>query len=335
MPRMRCGCSQTSGHWVVERSPAGTRGLVVMGEALLALVPEGDSAFRHSERLRRFTVGAEVNVAVAVSRLGHTVSWLGCVGEDLPGEAILDDLRREGVLLDRVRVEPTAPTGILMRDKSPLGVARVSYARRGSAGSLLDSHDSDPAFIAGHSMAHVSGVTAALGPAALVAADTFLRVARENNVRTVFDLNYRAKLWEPEVAGPALAALARRADIVIGGSEEWTLAFGTDDLDAITLDAESALVRTDGQNPVVARVAGATVTQETMTTQVVDVIGAGDAFVGGLLSALLAHADWQTALKQGAYCGARVVSSVGDWTNLPWGTGGLVDIPADDQEVSR
>lgn len=307
----------------------------MLGEALVALVPEDARAFRQSERLRRFTVGAEVNVAVAASRLGATVSWIGRVGEDLSGDAILDDLRREGVLLDRVRREPAAPTGILMREKTPLGAPRVSYARSGSAGSLVDDHDIDSAFIAGHSMAHVSGVTAALGPAALSAAETFLRVARENTVTTVFVLNYRAKLWSPQDAGPALARLAGLADIVIGGAEEWTLAWGTDDLDAIALAPESALVRTDGPNPVVARVGGKTLTQETRPTDVVDVVGAGDAFVGGVLAALLAKADWQTALRQGAYCGARAVSSLGDWTNLPWGSGGLVDIPADEQEVLR
>lgn len=306
-----------------------------MGEALVALVPEDGGAFRRSERLRRFTVGAEVNVAVAVARLGHTVSWIGRVGEDLSGEAILDDLRREGVLLDRVRSESAAPTGLLMREKTPLGVARVAYARRGSAGSLLDDSDVDSAFIAGHSMAYVSGVTAALGPSALGATETFLRVAQENNVTTVLDLNYRAKLWSPEDAGPALARLAGLAQIVIGGSQEWILACGTDDLDAIQFGDDSAFIRTDGPNRVMARVYGKTLTQETMKAHAVDVVGAGDAFVGGLLSARLAGADWQTALAQGVYCGARVVSDWGDWANLPWAAGGLVPIPADDEEVSR
>ena len=306
-----------------------------MGEALVALVPEDGGTLRRSERLRRFTVGAEVNVAVAVARLGHRVSWIGRVGEDLSGEAILDDLRREGVLLDRVRRESAAPTGLLMREKTALGIARVSYARRGSAGSLLDDSDVDSAFIAGHSMAHVSGVTAALGPSALSAAETFLRVARENGVTTVFDLNYRAKLWSPEDAGPALAKLAGLADIVIGGAQEWMLACGTVDLDAIEFGSHAALIRTDGRNPVVARVEGATLTHETMKAHAGDVVGAGDAFVGGLLSARLAGAEWQTALAQGVYCGARVVSVWGDWTNLPWGTAGLVTIATDDQEVSR
>tara|TARA_B110000503_G_C7165053_1_gene421476 strand:- start:4243 stop:4911 length:669 start_codon:yes stop_codon:yes gene_type:complete len=222
-----------------------------------------------------------------------------------------------------------------MREKTPLGMARVSYFRSGSAGSLLSEKDIDPSFVGSHSMAHVSGVTPALGPAAQKAAHAFLRVARETGVTTVFDLNYRSKLWSPKVAGPALAALAGLADIVIGGSEEWKLAFGTDELGDISLAPNTALVRTDGSNPVIALVQGRRITQETLTAQAVDVVGAGDAFVGGLLSALLADADWETALRQGTFCGARVVSSLGDWTNLPWGNGGLVEAPSNEQGVLR
>ena len=307
----------------------------MLGEALVGLVPEGNKPLRRSENLQRFTVGAEVNVAVAASRLGHRVSWIGRVGNDLAGDGVVDDLRREGVLLDQVRREPLAPTGILMREKTPLGMARVSYFRSGSAGSLLSEKDIDPSFVGSHSMAHVSGVTPALGPAAQKAAHAFLRVARETGVTTVFDLNYRSKLWSPKVAGPALAALAGLADIVIGGSEEWKLAFGTDELGDISLAPNTALVRTDGSNPVIALVQGRRITQETLTAQAVDVVGAGDAFVGGLLSALLADADWETALRQGTFCGARVVSSLGDWTNLPWGNGGLVEAPSNEQGVLR
>lgn len=307
----------------------------MLGEALVGLVPEGNKPLRRSENLQRFTVGAEVNVAVAASRLGHRVSWIGRVGNDLAGDGVVDDLRREGVLLDQVRREPLAPTGILMREKTPLGMARVSYFRSGSAGSLLSEKDIDPSFVGSHSMAHVSGVTPALGPAAQKAAHAFLRVARETGVKTVFDLNYRSKLWSPKVAGPALAALAGLADIVIGGSEEWKLAFGTDELGDISLAPNTALVRTDGSNPVIALVQGRRITQETLTAQAVDVVGAGDAFVGGLLSALLADADWETALRQGTFCGARVVSSLGDWTNLPWGNGGLVEAPSNEQGVLR
>ena len=320
---------------MTEQSHSDSRDLVVLGEALVGLVPEGHGVVRRSETLRRFTVGAEVNVAVAASRLGHRVSWIGRVGEDLSGEAILDDLRLEGVFIDHVHRDTSAPTGLLLREKSPLGATRVSYVRKGSAGSLVSDEDIDEKFVAQHKMAHVSGVTPALGPSAHRAANTFLRVARDAGLTTVFDLNYRSKLWSAEDAAPALAELANKADIVIGGAAEWKLVFGSDDLKKISLASASALVRTDGPHPVTALVEGKLISQETIETDAVDVVGAGDAFVGGVLSARLAGADWASALRQGTYCGARVVSSFGDWTNLPWGAHGLVTGPLDEQEVLR
>ena len=205
---------------MTEQSHSDSRDLVVLGEALVGLVQEGHGVVRRSETLRRFTVGAEVNVAVAASRLGHRVSWIGRVGEDLSGEAILDDLRLEGVFIDHVHRDTSAPTGLLLREKPPLGATRVSYVRKGSAGSLLSDEDIDEKFVALHKMAHVSGVTPALGPSAHRAADTFLRVALDAGLTTVFDLNYRSKLWSADDAAPALAELANKADIVIGGAAE-------------------------------------------------------------------------------------------------------------------
>ncbi len=314
---------------------ASARDLVVLGEAMVSLIPENRESVRRSRHLRRFTGGTEVNVAVAASRLGHQVTWIGRVGDDLAGQAILDDLRHEGVLLDQVTTDPGAHTGMLLREAVPLGPAKVSYARKHSAGSRVCADDIDPSVIAQHRMAHVSGVTPALSPEANEAAIFFLTTAREHGLKTVFDLNYRAQLWSLEKAAAAFLRLSQLADIIPGGSEEWKLTYGTDDLLRIPLPPETTLVKTAGKEAVEARVGGKIVRAEAFPTAVVDVVGAGDGFTGGLLAAVLAGASWPEALRQGAFCGARVVSGLGDWSNLPWGQQGLVEIPDNDQEVMR
>jgi len=312
-----------------------SRDLVVLGEALMSLVSENHESVRRSRSLRRFTGGAEVNVAVAASRLGHRVTWIGRVGDDLHGQGVLDDLTQEGVLLDQVIVDDSAHTGIVIREIPPLGPSQVSYARRHSAGSQITAADINPDVVGDHRMAHVTGVTAALGAGAVEAARFFLTTARQRGVTTVFDLNYRSRLWGPTQAATVMGELAALADIVSGGADEWRLVFGTDDLSSIDLPPETALVRTAGKEPVLARVQGELISSPTLEARSEDVVGAGDAFVGGVLSALLAGADWSVALRQGAFCGARVVSGLGDWSNLPWGVRGLVEIPGSDQEVMR
>lgn len=311
------------------------RDLIVLGEAMVSLIPENGESLRRSRHLRRFTGGTEVNVAVAASRLGHSVSWIGRLGEDLAGEAILDDLSHEGVLLDQVVIDSLAPTGMLLREAVPLSPARVSYVRKHSAGSRVRPEDINSNVVAQHRMAHVSGVTPALSAEAFDAARHFLTVAREKGLQTVFDLNYRAALWSPEEAATAFVELAGMADIISGGTSEWEMAFHTDSLDKVPLPPETTLVKTAGKDHVEARVGGTLLRVEAFPTTAVDVVGAGDGFTGGVLSAVLAGATWEQALRQGAFCGARVVSGIGDWSNLPWGTNGLVDIPDDDQEVMR
>jgi len=320
---------------IINASESRPRDLVVLGEALMSLAPEGHESVRRSHSLRRFTAGAEINVAVAAARLGHTVTWLGRIGDDLTGQGVMDDLTREGLRLDHVILDTAHHTGIAIREIPPLGPAQVSYARRHSAGSSVTPGDLDPEVIGQHRMAHVSAVTPALGSSAADAARYFLTEARARQVTTVFDLNYRSRLWSAESAAPVMRELAALADIVSGGANEWELAFGTSDLQSIPLPPETSLVQTAGHNPVLARVDGAMMSSATIPARAEDVVGAGDAFVGGVLSALLAGADWSVALRQGAYCGARVVSGVGDWSNLPWGVAGLVDIPESDQEVMR
>lgn len=311
------------------------RDLVVLGEAMMSLVPEHHENLRRSRHLRRLTGGAEANVAVAASRLGHLVTWIGRIGDDLPGEGVMDDLRQEGVFLDQVVVDDSAHTGIVVREVPPVAPSRVSYARRDSAGARISPEDINPAVVAAHTMAHVTGVTAALSKTALEAVRFFLRTAREHKVTTVFDLNYRSRLWSPETARPVLRELAEMADIVSGGVDEWRIAFGVDDIRDIDLPVETTLIMTAGEGDVNARVAGEIFSASSMPAHPEDVVGAGDAFIGGVLSAHLAGADWPTALRQGAYCGARVVSSLGDWGNLPWGYKGLVTIPDSNQEVLR
>lgn len=311
------------------------RDLVVLGEAMVSLIPENRESVRRSRHLRRFTGVTEVNVAVAASRLGHKVTWIGRVGDDLAGQAILDDLRHEGVFLDQVTTDPDAHTGMLLREAVPLGPAKVSYARKNSAGSRVCVDDIDPEIMGQHRMAHVSGVTPALSPEAKDAASYFLHAARERGLTTVFDLNYRAQLWSPRDAATAFLNLSQLADIIPGGSEEWKLTYGTDDLLDIPLPPETTLIKTAGKEAVEARVGGQIVRADAFPTAVVDVVGAGDGFTGGLLAAVLAGAPWPDALRQGAFCGARVVSGLGDWSNLPWGHKGLVEIPDNDQEVMR
>lgn len=309
--------------------------LITMGEAMVGLVPPDGGSFRRSTTLRRFTVGAEANVAVGVSRLGLRAQFVGLVGDDLAGEAVRDDLVAEGVDVSHLHTHPTAHTGLLVRELPPLGQPRVGYARRHSAGSHLDPTHLESVEVEAARMCHVSGITAALGDGPRRVAQDALRRVKEGGGQASCDLNYRARLWSTDQAGPVLAELAEHADIVFGGEEEWLMVAGTTSVADHPLAKGRVLVVTSGSGDIRAYVGGEEIIRPTYLAAPVDVVGAGDAFVAGVLAARIAGSSWADALDQGAYCGARVVSALGDWTNLPWGTGGLTTIPDPSGEVAR
>src|SRR6266508_5931573 len=108
-------------------------------------------------------------------------------------------------------------------------VTQVLYYRKGSAGSRLDRSDVEPEVIGAARVLHLTGITPALSDTARDAVGYAVDVARAAGVPVSLDLNYRSKLWSPDQAGPVLADLVRRADLVFATEPEARLVVeGTD-----------------------------------------------------------------------------------------------------------
>lgn len=315
------------------------RDLIVLGEPLCGVIPPVGVPFRRSGTVQRATVGAEVNVAVAVARAGRTASVIGRVGDDLPGEAIRDDLIREGIDVRGLTTDPQSYTGALIREVMPAGGSRVSYLRQGSAGSRIGRSDLAEALIAEHRLAHVTGVTSALSESARTAALGFLQRARAAGLLTCVGVNYRSQLWPAEKAAPHLRALAAASDILIGGREESAMVFGVAAIPALLTKMAATgagiVLLTDGSRPVHALIDGHATEVAVPATQARDVVGAGDAFTGAFLAGILGGLPAVAALDQALWAGARATASLGDWDGLPWGSGGRIDVPGGHEEVRR
>src|SRR5215471_16214472 len=108
---------------------------------MVLLLAEQPGPLREATTFRRLVAGAESNVAIGVCRLGHTAGWIGRVGEDELGRAILLRLRGEGVDLSHACADLGAPTGLVIRERRELGPIDVVYYRRGSAASRLSPDD--------------------------------------------------------------------------------------------------------------------------------------------------------------------------------------------------
>ncbi|MFG1914462.1 sugar kinase [Micromonospora sp. NPDC048898] len=293
--------------------------LLTLGETM--------AAFRSSGPLRLggtagiSVAGAESTVAIGVARLGHRAAWVGVTGADEPGELVRRTLRAEGVDLTWSRIDATAPTGLILFENRVADINRVTYHRAGSAGSRLRPTDVTRAFDAPGSpprLLHVTGITCALGAEPYQAVVEAVRRARAAGSTVCLDVNHRQRLWSVAEAAAALRPLLPALDLVVASDDELAvLTDAADPVAALLSAGVTEVVVKHGADGATSHHATGTVHRPARTVPVVDTVGAGDAFVAGLLSAWLDGADAPTRLDRAVTTGAFAVATRGDWEGLP------------------
>jgi 2-dehydro-3-deoxygluconokinase len=293
--------------------------VLTVGESMVSFRSSGPLAM--GGPLSAHLAGAESNVAIGLSRLGHAAAWAGRVGGDEFGALVLRELRAEGVDLRHAVRDETRQTGLMFLEQRTSGVTRVDYRRAGSAGSALCIDDLRPAVADAPSVLHLTGITPALSESAAAAVQWAAESCAAAGAFVSLDVNHRARLWSRESARTALSALVATASLVVASEDELDLVSCGDSEDA----AAEALLRRGVQQVVVKRgAAGASawtaegrVDVPAIPVTVVDVIGAGDAFTAGYLSAHLDGEPVRGRLRRGTVLGAFSVAGRGDWESLP------------------
>jgi 2-dehydro-3-deoxygluconokinase len=293
--------------------------LLTLGETMAAFRTTGPLRLGGTARIS--VAGSESNVAIGLARLGHRAAWVGVTGGDEPGELIRRTLRAEGVDLTWSRVDASAPTGLILFENRVADINRVTYHRAGSAGSRLGPADVTRAFDAPGPpprLLHVTGITAALGVEPYRAVVQAVRRARAAGSTVCLDVNHRNRLWSVAEAAAALRPLLPSIDLVIASDDE--LAVLTDDTDpaaALLSAGVTEVVVKHGGEGATSHSAADVIHRPARTVPVVDTVGAGDAFVAGLLSAWLDGADASGRLDRAVTTGAFAVATPGDWEGLP------------------
>src|SRR5450756_2518542 len=150
--------------------------VVTLGETMVSL--RTGAPLRLGGTLSMTMAGAESNVAIGLTRLGHAVRWGGRVGADEVGAYILRTLRAESVAVDTVVVDVERPTGLMLAERRVADVSRVSYYRAGSAGSALSAADAAACLADAPRILHLTGITPALSASAAQAVTEAVRLAR-------------------------------------------------------------------------------------------------------------------------------------------------------------
>jgi len=287
----------------------------------------------------KYLGGSSANIAFGTTRLGLRSAMLARVGDDHMGRFLTETLAREGcdishTTLDRERLTALVLLGLKDRDTFPL----VFY-RENCADMALEESDIDEAFIASSRALLITGThfsTAKVNQASCRA----LGYARQHNVRTVLDIDYRPVLWgltgkaDGEtrfIADAGVSAHLQKIlplfDLVIGTEEEFLIAGGGGDLlaalKAVRAVTQATLVLKRGPLGCSVIEGGVPAGLDQAPTfggvqvEVMNVLGAGDAFASGFLSGWLRDQDYARCAALANACGALVVSRHGCAPAMP------------------
>ena len=281
-----------------------------------------------AHQFERVTAGAEVNVAVALSRLGLRPQYFSRFGNDQLGSVMLADIEAEGVdvsLAKRVDLF----TAAMVRNPGKSAPVEISYLRKGSAASTIEPSDILDSYISSTRWLHATGITCAISDSGAKTVKHALEKASQLKIKSSFDLNIRRKLWSEEQARKVLEPLAHDVELLIGGEDEYQVVFGQADPKEILLEANKRgckiAVMTKGDQKMRFSIDGKYEEITPPKVVAIDPVGSGDAFTGGVISGLLSGMSAKGALEQGSICGALVASMFGDWTGIPTGVAGVVD----------
>lgn len=266
--------------------------------------------------------GAESNVAIGLARLGHRVRWISALGEDFFGDMIESALQLEGVEVVAPR-SSHRPTGLMVKSPSTGTERFVSYYRSGSAASEMTIGSISEDMLRDARLLHITGITPALSEGARGLVLDVVGRAKRLGLTVSFDVNYRSALWPVSQAAPTARELARQVDVIFGDRIELELlleeapASELELLSAVAAMGASQVVLKRGDRGALGYVHGEFFEHSAEPAEVVDTVGAGDAFVAGYLSGWLDSAGPADNIRRAVFCGARACENAGDWEGAP------------------
>jgi 2-dehydro-3-deoxygluconokinase len=290
-----------------------SRSILCFGEVLLRLSAPGKQLLLQSGGFEAHVGGAEANVAVSLSKLGHRAAVATSLPDNTLGHACIGELQRHGVDTSAVQFAEGRMGIYFLTHGAGQRPAEVLYDRAQSAFALAPAQTRDWKDLLQDTLwLHVSGITPAVSAASAEAALLAMRAARSMNVKVSFDCNFRAKLWgsrSPQ-APKILSELCRHADLIFGDDRDlaFMLGFNAGDVSPIEKRRKAAaaafeafkslrwITYTERTRHSVdsQQLAGTLHTaSEVFTTRpyplhgIVDRIGAGDAFAAGILHGLI------------------------------------------------
>ncbi len=300
--------------------------VITFGEIMMRLNPEGYLRLVQSGKFEASYAGGEANVAVSLANYGMDAAFVTKVPAHEIGQCAVNELRRYGVDT-RHMVRGGSRLGIYFCEKgASQRASKVIYDRAHSAISEAVPADFDwAAIFEGADWFHWTGITPALGGQLPEICLEACKAAKERGIRISCDLNFRKKLWTSQQAGEVMGRLLPYVDVCIANEEDAKDVFGIEaegtDIDggklnregyisvarqlssrfgcgkvAITLRSSLSATDNDWAGMLYDSASDQAVFSTTYRMHIVDRVGGGDSFGGGLIYSLLSGYDDQKAI---------------------------------------
>ena len=315
--------------------------VVTFGELMLRLAPNGYYRFFQDDQLQATFGGGEANVAVSLANYGMDASFVTKLPTHAIGQAAVNSLRKYGVDTSKI-VRGGDRVGIYFLEKGASQRGSVCiYDRAHSAIQEAAPSDFDwDAIFEGVDWFHFTGITPALGENLVEICREACKAAKAHGVKISCDLNYRGKLWTRDQARAAMTDLCQYVDVCISNEEDAKDVFG---IEAENTDIYGGNLNKEGYKSVAKQLADkfgfekVAITLRTSISasdndwaamlydgenycfskeyhlHIVDRVGGGDSFGGGLIYALLSGKNTQDAVEFAVAASALKHSIEGDY----------------------
>ncbi|MBQ9781704.1 MAG: sugar kinase [Clostridia bacterium] len=299
--------------------------VITFGEIMLRLAPEGYLRFVQSEKYLATFGGAEANVAVSLANYGVDVSFVTKLPKNEIGQSAINSVRKFGVDTSKI-VRGGERVGIYYCEKgASQRPSKVVYDRAYSSISMAKKGDFDWASIfEGVDWFHFTGITPALSDDVAEICLEAVKEARARGIKVSCDLNFRKKLWSKEKAGEVMGKLCAYIDYCIANEEDAKDVFGieADDTDiysgklnregyisvakkltdrfnfkGVAITLRESLSANDNNWSAMLYTNGEAVFSKKYAMHIVDRVGGGDSFGGGLIYSLLNGYEPQKAIE--------------------------------------
>jgi 2-dehydro-3-deoxygluconokinase len=309
--------------------------VVTFGEAMVRLSPPHFQRLEQTRSLEVNVGGAELNVAVGVTRLGMKSAWVSKLPKNGLGYMIRDRAQEFGVDCSHLVWSEKGRAGLYFLEfgSSPRA-SSVLYDRGNSAISMVQPGEIDwTKIFPGSKHFHTSGITAALSASAAETTGEALKAAKKAGCTVSYDLNYRKKLWTPADAKRIQEPMMAQVDILITTEEDTNVVFGIKEKDyetvaeklaktfkfkivAITLREDLSVWRNNWT--AIAYQDGKIFRDRKYEVEIVDRVGAGDSFTAGFLCGWIKEKDIEKGVRYGNAFAALKHTVPGDfnWNTL-------------------